>query len=325
MKTRTAFLFVMLLLIGTPAAEAQPAQKVRLIGYLSPGSGPGLSHAIVEQGLRDLGWIDGKNIRIEYRWADNKPERLAPLAEELVRLNVELIVANSTPAVQAAKNATTTIPIIMGAAADAEGSGFVASLARPGGNITGVSMMMPALSGKRLELLREVTPGLSRIAYLAYASDPAHKLFLKQTQEAGQALEIGVQAVVVSSAAEFEQAFAAMKAGRADALIVHPIFINTLGFGPRVAELAGRYRLPTISDGPGFAEAGGLLYYGSDAPADFGRIAGYVDRILKGAKPADMPVQQPLKFQLVVNMKTAKLLGLKVPQSLLLRADKVIE
>ena len=148
---------------------------------------------------------------------------------------------------------------------------------------------------------------------------------MKQTQEAGQALEIGVQAVVVSSAAEFEQAFAAMKAGRADALIVHPIFINTLGFGPRVAELAGRYRLPTISDGPGFAEAGGLLYYGSDAPADFGRIAGYVDRILKGAKPADMPVQQPLKFQLVVNMKTAKLLGLKVPQSLLLRADKVIE
>ena len=275
--------------------------------------------------MRDLGWIDGKNVRIEYRWADNKPERLAPLAEELVRLKVELIIASSTPAVQAAKSATTTIPIVMGPAADAEGSGFVASLARPGGNITGVSMMMPALSGKRLELLREVTPGLSRIAYLAYASTPDHKMFLQQTQEAGQVLKISVQAVVVGGAAEFEQAFAAMKAGRAEALIVHPIFSGQLGLGPRIAELANKHRLPTISDGPGFAEAGGLLYYGSDAAADFSRIAGYVDRILKGAKPADMPVEQTMKFQLVVNMKTAKQLGLKVPQSLLLRADRVIE
>ena len=182
MKTRTALLFVMLLLIGTTATEAQPAEKVRVIGYLGPGGGPGLSAVILGQGLRDLGWIDGKNVRIEYRWADNKPERLAPLAEELVRLNVELIVASSTPAVQAARNATTTIPIVMGPAADAEGSGFVASLARPGGNITGVSMMMPALSGKRLELLHEIMPRLSRIAYLAYANTPDHKMFLQQTQ-----------------------------------------------------------------------------------------------------------------------------------------------
>jgi putative ABC transport system substrate-binding protein len=275
--------------------------------------------------LRDLGWIDGKNIRIEYRWGDNKPERLAPLAEELVRLNAELIVASSTAAVQAAKNATTTIPIIMGAAADAEGSGFVASLARPGGNITGVSMMMPAMSGKLLELLREITPRLSRVAYLGYASDPGQKMFLMQTQEAGYVLKIGVQAVVVNSAAEFEHAFAAMKAGRAEALIVHPIFTGQLGLGSRIAELAKKHRLPTISDGPGFAEAGGLLYFGSDAPALFNRIAGYVDRILKGAKPADMPVEQPQKFQLLVNMKTAKQLALKVPQSLLLRADRVIE
>lgn len=323
MKASTAFLFVMLL-IGTTAAEAQSAQKVRVIGYLGPGGGPGFAAVILGRGLRDLGWIDGTNVRIEYRWADSKPERLAPLAEELVSLKVELIIASSTAAVQAAKNATTTIPIIMGPAADAEGSGFVASLARPGGNITGVSMMMPALQGKLLELLREITPSLSRVAYLAYASDPGHKMFLKQTQEAGQALKIGVQAVVVSSAAEFEQAFAAMKAGRTDALIVHPTFSGQLGLGPRIAELAKKNRLPAISDGSGFAEAGGLLYYGS-AAYDVSRIAGYVDRILKGAKPADMPVEQPQKFQLLVNMNTAKQLGLKVPQSLLLRADRVIE
>lgn len=323
MKASTAFLFVMLL-IGTSVVEAQPAEKVRLIGYLAPGAGPGFSTGIVVQGMRDLGWIDGKNVRIEYRWGDDKPERLAPLAEELVRLKVELIVASSTGAVQAAKNATSTIPIIMGPAADAEGSGFVANLARPGGNITGVSMMMPALSGKLLELLREIMPRLSRVAYLAYASDPAHKMFLKQTQEAGHALKISVQAVVVGGAAEFEQAFAAMKAGRAEALIVHPTFSGQLGLGPRIAELAKKNRLPAISDGPGFAETGGLLYYGS-AAYDVSRIASYVDRILKGAKPADMPVEQPLKYQFLVNMKTAKQLRLKVPQTLLLRADRVIE
>lgn len=213
----------------------------------------------------------------------------------------------------------------MGAAADAEGSGFVASLSRPGGNITGVSQMMPALSGKRLELLREIRPKLSRVAYLAYASDPAHKLFLKQTQDAAQAMKISVQPVIVGGATELEQAFQSMMGGRAEAVIVQPLFSNALGLASRVSELAGRHRLPSISDGVGFTEAGGLMYYGPDGPALYTRIAGYVDRVLRGAKPADMPVELPQKFQLLINMKTARQLGVKIPQALQMRADKLVE
>jgi len=317
--------FLVALTLAPPGlAEAQQTEKMRVIGYLSPADGPTVATEVFKRGLRELGWIEGQNLKIEYRWAANKADRLPALAEELVRLNVDLIVGQSTPAVQAAKTATTTIPIVMGAAADAEGSGFVASLARPGGNITGVSMMMSELAGKRLELLRELVPRLSRVAYLAFGPDPAHKLFLKQTQEAGRSLKVRVQPVVVGGPEEFQSAFSAMRKERADALVVQPLFSNTLGLGPQVAELAATHRLPTISDGNGFAEAGGLLYYGPDVLAILGRIAGYVDRILKGAKPAELPVEQPRTFQLVINLKTAKRLGLKVPQSLLSRADKVI-
>ena len=247
------------------------------------------------------------------------------MAEELVRLKVDIIAAQSTPAVQAAKNATRTIPIVMSAAADPLDSGFVESLARAGGNITGLSMMMPELAGKRLELLRELLPKFMRVAFLAHGGDPAHKLFVQQTQDAGRRLGVQVQVLVVERAEEFEGAFAAMAKERADALVIQPLFINTLGLGPTLTELAVKNRLATISDGVGFAEQGGLLYYGPDTRAYYPRAAVYVDRILRGANPAELPVEQPQRFELVVNTKTAQRLGRGVPRSVLLRADRVIE
>ena len=314
-----------LLVTACLAAPLHAQDKPRTIGYLSTGPGATTSTNSLLQGLRELGWIENRNIRIEWRWADNRPERLLELAQDLVRLKVDLIVASGTPAVAAAKAATSTLPIVMGSAADAEASGFVDSLARPGRNLTGVSMMMPALAGKRLELLKELHPGLQRVAYLAYAPDPAHKLFLKQTQEAGQALKVRVQQVLVQSTAELSAAFAAMKKEQAEALIVQPLFINNLGLGPQLAELAAANRLPSISDGAGYAEAGGLIYYGPDPAATYARVAGYVDRILKGARPAEMPVEQPQKFQLIINQVTARRLGVRLPQALTVRADRVIE
>lgn len=255
----------------------------------------------------------------------NDSGRLAQMAEELVRLKVNVIAAQSTPAVQAAKNATRTIPIVMSAAADPLGSGFVESLARPGGNITGLSMMMPELAGKRLELLRELVPRFSRVAFLAHGGDPAHKLFVQQTQDAGRKLGVQVQVLVVQRAEEFEGAFAEMAKHKAEALVIQPLFLNTLGLGPRLVEFAVKNRLPAISDGVGFAEQGGLLYYGPDTRAYYPRSAVYVDRILRGANPAELPVEQPQSFELVINMKTAQRLGLGVPRSVLVRAERVIE
>ena len=214
------------------------------------------------QGLRDLGYIDGQNITIDYRFAAGKVERLPELAEELVRLKPELIVARATPAAQAAKNATTTIPIVMFGVADAVGSGFVTNLARPGGNMTGVTNIMPELAGKRLELLREVIPKLSRVAFLAYAPDPAHKLFVKEAQQAAEKLGMKFQPLVITAIDEIESAFSAMTKERAGALIIQPLFISNLGQGKKIADLALRNRLPTMSDGGSFPEAGGLMLYG---------------------------------------------------------------
>lgn len=308
--------------LAAPLAEAQPKQ--RLIGQLSFAAGPDARDPVITQGLRDLGWVEGQNLRTEYRWAANDSARLAAMAQELVRLKVDVIVARATPAVQAAKNATSTIPIVM-ISADPVGSGFVASLARPGANVTGLSMMMPALAGKRLELLRELLPKLSRVAFLAHGGDPAHTSFISETEAAGRKLGVQVQPLVVRRPEEYEGAFAAMAKERADALIVQPLFINTLGQGPRLAELAAANRLPTISDGAPFADAGGLLFYGADPVETWKRVAVFIDKILKGANPAELPVEQPQKFQLIINLKTAKRLGLTMPQILLLRADRVIE
>jgi len=323
---RRAFIAGTLGLLAAPlAVEAQQPKKVPRIGFLTLLAGPTPLEEAFLQGLRDLGYIEGQNLMIEYRWAAGKVDRLPALAEELVRLKVDLIVARAAPAVQAAKNATTTIPIVMLGAADAVGSGFVASLAWPGGNITGTTNIMPELAGKRLELLREVLPRLSRVAFLAHGGDPTHKLFLKDAQEAAEGFGIKFQPLVIAAPEEIEGAFSAMVRERAGALIIQPLFISNLGQGRRIADLAVRKRLPTVSDGNGFPEAGGLMFYGPDQKPTFRRAATYVDKILKGAKPADLPVEQPTKFELVINLKTAKALGLTIPPSVLARADEVIE
>ena len=305
-------------------ALAQPVEPLRVIGYLSPSATPSMRDEIFVAGLRELGWIEGKNIRIESRRSGNDLARLPALAEELVRLNVDLIVASSTPAVKAARDATRGIPVVS-ISADPLGNGFIASLGRPGGNITGISMMAPALTGKRLELLREILPKISKVAFLAHGSDPSHVLFIREAQEAGQTLGIRVDAQIVKNESELPQAFAAMKKQGAQALVVQPLFVNVLGLGPRIIELANRQRLPTVSDGDNFTELGGLLLYSPDPAAIYRRMAYYADRVLRGAKPADLPVEQPQTFAVTVNLKTAKELGIKIPQSILIRASKVIE
>jgi putative ABC transport system substrate-binding protein len=306
-------------------AEAQQTKKMPRIGYVSLASQPGVREEAFIQGLRDLGWVDGQSISIEYRWAAGKVDRLPELAEELVRLKAEVIVARATAPVQAAKNATTTIPIVMIGVADAVGSGFVASLARPGGNITGWTNIMPELAGKRLELLKEVLPKLSRVAFLAYGRGPAHKLFVKEAQQAAERFGMKFQPLVITAPAEIESAFSAMIRERAEALVVQPVFIAGLGQGQRIAQLAVRNRLPTVSDGYGFPEAGGLMLYGPDEKQSSRRAASYVDKILKGRRPADLPVEQPTKFEFVINLKTAQHIGLTIPPNVLARADKVIK
>jgi len=306
------------------SAGAQQPKKIPRIGYLAFRANPGLGEKAFLEGLQDLGYVEGKTIAIEWRWTTGKPESLADLAAELVRLRVDVLVAASTPAVQAAKNATSTIPIVMAFAADPVGTGFVASLARPGWNITGLSGIMPELAGKRLELLRELFPKLSRLAFLAYRGDPAHGLFVKEAQGAAQSFGIQLQSLVIASPDEIEGAFSAMVRERAGALVVQPLFVVALGQGRRIADLAVQNRLPAVSDLGTFADAGGLISYGPDVVVLYRRAATYVDKILKGTKPAYLPVEQPTKFEFVINLKTAKALNLTIPQSVLFRADRVI-
>jgi putative ABC transport system substrate-binding protein len=306
-------------------AEAQQPKNIPRIGLLTLLAGADKREEIFLQGLRDFGYVEGQTITIEYRRAAGKVERLPEMAVELVRLKVDVMVARATPAVQAAKNATTTIPIVMLGVADAVGSGFVTSLARPGGNITGLTNIMPELAGKRLELLREVLPKLSRVAFLAYTRDPAHKLFVKDAQQAAERFGMKFQPVLITTPEEIESAFSVMIKERAQALIVQPLFIRGLGQGQKIAALAMRSRLPTVSDGYGFPEAGGLILYGPDGNESVRRAATYVDKILKGAKPAELPVEQPTKFEFVINLKAAKQIGLTIPPSVLARADKIIK
>ena len=326
MNRRTAIRRLTTLLLTTASlAQAQQPKKVPRIGYLSLGPKPSVRDEAFVQALRELGWIDGQNIVIEYRWAAGKTESLAALAEELVALKVDVLAAAATPSVQAAKNSTKTISIVMIAAADAVGSGFVASLAQPGGNITGMTNILPELAEKRLGLLREVLPKLSRVAFLAYGPGPAHKLFVKEAQDAAQSFKMRFQPLVLTSVDEIEGAFLAMKKERTGALIVQPLFISALGQGPRIAELAIKNRIPTISDGFQFAESGGLMFYGPDPIAGYQRAAAFVDKILKGRKPADLPAEQPMRFEFIINLQTAKKIGLDIKQSVLFRATKVIQ
>ncbi len=314
-------------LLGAPlVAESQQAGRVYRIGYLSGSSPATLKHHVAgfRDGLRDLGWVEGQNILIEYRWAEGKAERLPDLAAELVRLKVDLIVAASTPGAQAAKHATREIPIVFAMVSDPVASGLVASLARPGGNVTGWSNMLPEMSGKLLELLKETLPGASRIAILWSPANPGKTLEFKEMRVAARVLGVTLQSLEVPAPKDLEAAFSAMTRGRPDALIT---FVDsvTLPHRQRIVEFAAKSRLPAIYQVREYVDAGGLMSYGLSVERQMRRAAFYVDRILRGTKPADLPVEQPTKFELVINLKTAKTLGLTIPQSVLIRADEVIQ
>jgi ABC-type uncharacterized transport system substrate-binding protein len=320
-------IFLLLLVIavlGGGIADAQQRPKVSRIGYVSPVSLSSDSTDIeaFRQGLRDLGYVEGQNIVFEWRFAEGKPDRLPDLVAELLRLKVDVIFARGTSGVQAAKKATTTVPLVT-VSGDPVAAGFVASLARPGGNITGLTNFTSELGGKRLELLKEVIPQVSRVAVLWYPDDPLAALRMRETETAAPSLGIKLQPVEVRGPNDFELAFSAMKKERAGAFVIlrAPLIINQL---KRVVELAAKNLLPAMYDDRDFTEAGGLMSYGTSIPDLYRRAATYVDKILKGTKPADLPVEQPTKFELIINVKTAKEIGLTIPPNLLARADKVI-
>ncbi len=303
-------------------SEAQPA-KVPRIGFLGPSSPSPFLQAF-RQGLRELGYVEGQSIAIEYRSSEGRLERLPDLAIELVRLKVDLIVAVATPGALAAKQATSVIPIVMVGVGDPVGLGYVASLARPGGNITGLSSMSVDLGPKRLELLKETIPRVSRVGVMWNPGDPARAIELRDTQAAADRLGLRLQSIEVRSPDEIERAFSAILRERPDALIVQQDPL-TIAQRARIADLALKNRLPAISVFREFPEAGGLMAYGTNLADLYRRAATYVDKILKGARPADLPVEQPTRFELVINLKTAKALGLTLPQSILIRADHVIQ
>jgi putative ABC transport system substrate-binding protein len=314
-------------LVLAAKATGQPAAKVPRIGFLAVGSREGRAFLIEGflQGLREHGYVEGQNIVIEYRFSEDRLDRLPALAAELVALKVQLILASGTPASFAAKQATSTIPIVMGGiVADPVETGLVASLAHPGGNITGMSMMTAPLGGKRLELLKMTVPGLVRVAVFWNPPNPAYGPILKELEAAAQALRLKLQRLEVRVPGDFEGAFKAATRLRVGALIApgDPLVANR----PRmVADLALKYRLPTRMDIKEFAEAGGLLSLGPDLVDSYRRAATHVDKILKGANPADLPMEQPAKFDLVVNLKTARTLGLTIPPSVLAQATQVIQ
>jgi putative tryptophan/tyrosine transport system substrate-binding protein len=301
------------------AAHAQQPARMPRIGVLVPSN----RQEAIRQGLRDLGYVEGRNMLIEYRPAD-PPDRLPGFAAELVALKVDVIVAGGSQAVLAAQQATKTIPIVMAASSDPVGTGFVASLARPGGNITGQSLLSPELSGKRLELLKEVVAGVSVVAVLWNPDDPPAAISLRETQIAADTLGIKVESVMVRTPDDFERAFASAAKSHPQALIALPAPLMTIHAG-RIADLALRDRLPSIALNSEFPQAGILMSYGPNTQDLYRRATVYADKILKGAKPADLPVEQPTKFELVINLKTAKALGITLPPSLLARADEVIE
>src|SRR5712692_1525732 len=314
------------LLVVPLAAEAQAPAKVPRIGFLSarpPTDNPYFIESF-RQGLRELGYVEGQNIAIEYRFAEGRPERLPALAAELVRLKVDVIVAGGPPAPAAAKQATGTIPIVFAVAADPVAVGLVASLARPGGNITGLASISGEIVGKQLELFKEVAPKVSRVAVLQNPSNDTHPHTLRQAEGAARALGVQLHIVEARTPPEIDAAFAAMRSQRAGGVLVlrDPLFLT---HRTQIAALAAKNRLPAVYGFKEEAEAGGLMAYGASVPLMYRRAATYVDKILRGAKPADLPVEQPTKFELVINLKTAKALGLTIPQSVLRRADEVIQ
>jgi putative ABC transport system substrate-binding protein len=303
----------------------QPAIRMRRIGFLGPSSAAGIASRLeaLRAGLREQGYTEGENLVIEFRWAEGNYERLPALAAELARLKVEVIVTHTTPGSRAVKQATSTIPIVTATVGDLVSIGLVTSLSRPGGNLTGLSIFSPEIAAKRLELIKEALPRIRRVAALYNPDNPSTKLAVKAIEVTAKARTVELQQFGVRSPSEFENAFSMMRKRGIEAVVItdDPLLVANAGVS---ASLANKHRIPSIGFVE-FAEAGGLMMYGVSYPAMFHRAATFVGKILNGAKPGDIPIEQPTKFDLIVNMKTAKALGIKIPNSILVRADKVIE
>jgi putative tryptophan/tyrosine transport system substrate-binding protein len=322
---RKTFLFLSAIAVLGAAAivEAQEAKKVHQIGFLCPAKCGQPEHDGFLNAMRQLGYTEGRDIVMNYRAAESDPDRLSTLVTELVRLKMDVIVTASTPAILAAKQATNTIPIVFASAGDPVGLGLVASLAKPGGNVTGITILSPELSGKRLELLKETVPRLSRVAVLSNAANPAHAS-LDELETAAPAVGLTLQFLKAQRPSDLETVFSAILRERSGALVIIPdaFFASQRS---RFVEFGIKNRLPIMYDRRDYVEEGGLMSYGIDFRHQFQRAAYFVDKIFKGAKPADLPVEQPTKFELVINLKTAKQIGLTIPPNVLARADKVIK
>jgi len=317
-----AFYLLLALQVG-----AQQAKKIAKIAVIFPSNPAATAHllAAFRQGLRELSYVDGKNIALELRYGETRAERISELARELVGLKVDVIVTSTDLAIAAVKRETQTIPIVMASSSDPVSTGFVASLARPGGNITGFSIISPDLSGKRLELLKETVPGLSRVAILWNPDARGNVLDYQVTERVAHALGLQLQSIEVPRAGDFDRAFSAITKGRAQALIISAA--NPVGFANRgqIASFAQKNRLPSMFGQKDFVEAGGLMSYGPSTIDQWRRAAIFVDKILKGRTPADLPVEQPMKFELIISLKTANQIGLTIPPNVLVRADQVIQ
>jgi putative ABC transport system substrate-binding protein len=328
MSRQMLVLFVTTVILAfVPIAEAQQPKKVPRIGHLNAASisVTATRAEAFRQGLRDLGYVEGKNIVIEWRSGEGKEDRLPALAAELVRLKVDVIVTSGPAPTRSAKEATVTIPIVMAQDPDPVGNGFVASLSRPGGNITGLATLAPEISGKRLELLKETVPKLSRVAVLGFSSQPGNTQLVKETELAARALGVRLQYLDLLGSKDIEPAFRAAGKGRAEAVLMLVPGAILGAHRTEIAGLAVKSRLPVIYHSPVYVEDGGLMSYGVRFIDLDRRAATYVDKILKGAKPADLPVEQPMKFEFIVNLKAAKQIGLTIPPNVLVRADKVIK
>jgi putative ABC transport system substrate-binding protein len=323
MKRRAAELLMLALVaLGPTVSMGDQPTKMFIIGFLRPDA-PDFLLDSFREGLHDLGYVEGKNILIEQRWASGHFDQMAALAEELVQMKVDIIVTSATPGALAAKRATNTIPIVIASSADPVASGIVASLAHPGGNITGLTLMNDELAIKRLELLKEAVPRILRVAVLWSTSNPTYTRMIEKIKAAAPLIKLQVEIVKVASPELLDQALSEVKKSHADSMFVFedPVFRANAA---RIVEFSAHNRLPAVYGGSEFVHLGGLMAYGPSHADMFRRAAGYVDRILKGANPGDLPIEQPTKFELVVNLNTAKVLGLTIPQSILLRADEVI-
>jgi len=326
-RTLAGLVFLLAIASASLPINAQPAAKIPKVAFLGSTTQVVVAHPVAafRQGLRELGYVEGRTVLLEVRFADGTVERLPELARELVALKPDVIVATNDTAIAAVRRETQTIPIVMAFSSDPAGAGFVANLARPGGNVTGLSTLSPELSGKRLELLREVVPGLSRVALLWNPDSRGNLLDYKETEVAARALHVELQSVELSRVEDLDRAFSTVTKGHPQALIVPAGNLIAVTRRAQVASFAQQSRLPSIYGAREYVDDGGLMSYGPSVSDLFRRAAIYVDKILKGAKPADLPVEQPTEFELVINLKTAKALGLTIPPALLRRADHVIQ